>query len=140
MSLGAIERIASALDASVDLTLRWEGEQLDRLIDAAHAWLQQQTASLLSSQGWLVAAEVSFNHYGDRGRVDLLAFHPDDERSSSSCEVKSALGDLQDALGRIDVKARLGRSLAESAGWTGARRVVPTFVFADDSDGPSRRG
>ena len=60
--------------------------------------------------------EVSFNHYGDRGRVDVLAYH-----APTGCvlvaEVKSAVGDVQETLGRIDVKVRLGRSLAASAGW-----------------------
>ncbi len=130
MPLGALQRIASALEASVDLTIRWEGAQLDRLIDAAHASLEQETATMLSASGWLVAPEVSFNHFGDRGRVDLLAFHPV-ARLVLVVEVKSALGDLQDALGRLDVKARLGRSLAESTGWTGAYGIVPAFVFAD---------
>lgn len=74
--LGTIESVAAALGASVDLTVRWQGEQLDRLIDAAHAWLQQDAAASLTAANWTVRPEVSFNHFGDRGRVDLLAFHP----------------------------------------------------------------
>jgi transcriptional regulator with XRE-family HTH domain len=128
--LGTIERVAEALGASVDVTLRWEGEQLDRLLDAAHAWLVQQTAALLGSCGWVVRPEVSFNHYGDRGRVDLLAFHPL-TRIVLVAEVKASLGDLQDALGRLDVKVRLGRSLADASGWAGPRAIVPAFVFGD---------
>jgi transcriptional regulator with XRE-family HTH domain len=130
LPLGTVERIADALGASVDVTLRWEGEQIDRLIDAAHAFIQQQSAALLTSGEWTVLPEVSFNHYGDRGRVDLLAFHP---RTGIVLvvEVKGSLGDLQDALGRLDTKARLGRSLAEAAGWPSVRAIVPAFVFAD---------
>jgi Holliday junction resolvase-like predicted endonuclease len=130
LSVDAIDRIASALGASVDITLRWEGEQLDRLMDASHAWLEEQTAAHLSSSGWQVSAEVSFNHYGDRGRVDVLAFHPT-TRIVLVVEVKSGIGDVQDTLGRLDVKSRLGRSLADAAGWAGARAVVPTLVVAD---------
>jgi transcriptional regulator with XRE-family HTH domain len=130
LTLGTVERIAAALDASVDVTLRWEGERLDRLIDAAHAHLAQQTVALLGSLGWLVRPEVSFNHYGDRGVVDILAFHPV-HRVLLVVEIKSFLGDLQAALGRLDVKARLGRSLAESVGWGPVVAVIPALVLAD---------
>lgn len=128
--LGTIERIAEALGATVDVTIRWQGEQLDRLLDAAHASIEEQTAAFMASSGWSVRPEVSFNHYGDRGRVDLLAFHPGGG-VVLVIEVKSSIGDLQDALGRLDVKARLGRALGDASGWADVRAIVPAFVFAD---------
>jgi transcriptional regulator with XRE-family HTH domain len=130
LPLGLIERVATALDATVDVTLRWEGEQLDRLIDSAHAYLVQQTASMLVAFGWVVRPEVSFNHYGDRGVVDLLAFHPS-VGAVLVIEIKSIIGDVQATLGRLDVKARLARSLAESVGWSPVRAVVPALIFGD---------
>ena len=69
----------------------------------------------MASSGWSVRPEVSFNHYGDRGRVDLLAFHAA-SGVALVIEVKGSIGDLQDALGRLDVKLRLGRSLADASG------------------------
>ena len=128
--LGTIERVAEALGATVDVTIRWQGEQLDRLLDSAHASIEEQTAAFLASSGWSVRPEVSFNHYGDRGRVDLLAFHAA-SGVALVIEVKGSIGDLQDALGRLDVKLRLGRSLADASGWAGVRAIVPAFVFAD---------
>src|SRR5687767_9128561 len=74
--LATVVRIAEALGGSVDLTMRWEGEQLDRLADAAHAWLTEQVSAFLMQAGWVPRTEVSFNSYGDRGRVDVLAWHP----------------------------------------------------------------
>jgi hypothetical protein len=62
--------------------------------------------------------------------VDLLAFHPD-VGVVLVIEAKGSIGDLQDALGRLDVKLRLGRSLADASGWAGVRAIVPAFVFAD---------
>lgn len=123
-------RVVEALDASVDLTLRWQGEELDRLADAAHARLVQATASMLERLGWQTRVEVSFNHYGDRGRVDVLAFHPV-LGLLLVVEVKSAIGDIQDTVGRIDVKTRLGRVLAETAGWPAPVSVVPALVVGD---------
>jgi transcriptional regulator with XRE-family HTH domain len=130
VSLGRIDALAEALGASVDLTVRWQGERLDRLLDRVHAATQERAAASLRVRGWLTEVEVSFNHYGDRGRVDVLAYH-----SASGCllvaEVKSAVGDVQETLGRIDVKARLGRSLAASAGWTDVRAVVPALILTE---------
>ena len=130
MTLGSIDRIAGALGASVHVQLRWQGEQLDRLIDATHAAIQQSVAEFLTSLGWTVRVEVSFNHYGDRGRVDIIAFHPI-LRILLIVEIKSALGDLQDALGRLDVKVRLGRQLARDLGWTDVLVVIPALVIGD---------
>ena len=128
--VGVVERLADALGASIELTVRWQGEQMDRLIDAGHARLQEQAAVLLASNGWLVRSEVSFNHFGDRGRVDVLAFHPS-ARTLIVVEVKTAIGDLQETLGRVDVKARLGATLAAAAGWDVPQAVVPALVIAD---------
>jgi transcriptional regulator with XRE-family HTH domain len=130
MTLNSINRIAGALGASVHVQLRWQGEQLDRLMDAAHAAMQQSVAKQLTSFGWLVRVEVSFNHFGDRGRVDILAYHPI-LRVLLVTEIKSAVGDLQDTLGRLDVKVRLGRQLARDLGWTDVEVVVPGLVIGD---------
>jgi transcriptional regulator with XRE-family HTH domain len=123
-------RIADAFDATLDLTLRWQGEQLDRLVDAAHAAVVESAAAFLRSSGWLTRVEVSFNHYGDRGRVDVLAFHPL-ERMLLVVEAKSAIGDVQDTIGRLDVKARLGGVLAARESWGTAVHVVPVLVVAE---------
>ena len=85
---------------------------------------------MLRAFGWQTAVEVSFNHYGDRGRVDVLAFHPA-LAVLLVAEVKSAIGNTQDTVGRLDVKARLGGVLAEAAGWPMPTTVVPALVVGD---------
>lgn len=130
LTVQGIEKVSAALDASVDITVRWHGEQLDRLLDAAHAHLVQTVSHQLSASGWLSEVEVSFNHYGDRGRVDVLAFHAPSQ-ILLVVEVKSAVGDLQEMLGRLDVKARLGRILTAQSGWGAPRAVVPALVIGD---------
>ena len=122
-------RVVVALGASVDITVRWHGADLDRLIDSAHAQLVQEAVSLLASAGWEARVEVSFNHYGDRGRVDVLGLH----RPTGTLlvvEVKTAIGDLQETLGRLDVKARLGRVLASTVAWPSPSCTVPALVVA----------
>lgn len=130
MTIAVIDRVVSALGASAALQIRWQGEQLDRLLDSAHASLQQSVAVLLRSLGWDVRVEVSFNHFGDRGRVDLIAYHAA-LRVVLVIEIKSALGDLQDTIGRLDVKARLGRDIARELGYGAATIVIPVLVIGD---------
>ena len=130
MTLQSIDRIAAALGASVLVMVRWQGEQLDRLMDAAHAALQETVAALLASLGWEVRVEVSFNQYGDRGRIDLVAYHPD-LRILLVIEIKSALGDIQETLGRLDIKVRLARRIARDLGWTDVAAVIPALVIGD---------
>jgi transcriptional regulator with XRE-family HTH domain len=130
LTVGTIDRVVRALEASVQLTLRWHGEQLDRLLDEAHAALQQAVAVLLAGLGWQLRVEVSFNHYGERGRIDLLAYHAA-RRVLLVVEIKSAIGDLQETLGRLDIKVRIAMNVARDLGWTDVTAVLPVLVIAD---------
>jgi transcriptional regulator with XRE-family HTH domain len=131
LTLGALARLARALDASLVVEVRWRGADLDRLIDRAHAALQNAAAGRLERAGWITRAEVSFNHYGDRGRCDLLAWHPS-SRSLLVVEVKSRISDVQEMLGRLDVKVRLGPLLAAQCGWPQPAATIPALVLRDD--------
>lgn len=70
------DRVAQAAGASLDLALRWKGEGLDRLLDEDHARLVELVVLKLQALGWEVAVEVSFSRFGERGSIDVLAFHP----------------------------------------------------------------
>jgi transcriptional regulator with XRE-family HTH domain len=127
ISAGALDRVVVALGGRLRFEILAAGPvQVDR----RHAALQEWLAAALASLGWLVAAEHSFNHYGDRGRVDLLAFHTASE-VLLVFEVKTRIDDVQDLLGRLDVKCRLGRTMAEQLGWMGVEAVVPALLLAD---------
>jgi len=114
--LGVLRSVAGALGASVDLKLRWHGEGLDRLLDEAHARLVDATVVLLREAGWDVAVEVSFSIRGERGSIDVLAWH-ESTGSLLVIEVKSVVPDSQATLHGLDRKARLAPRLAEERGW-----------------------
>ena len=116
---------------------RWRGADLARLLDGDHAALQAAWADRLRRWGWEVRVEVSFNHYGDRGRVDLLAWHAG-HRILAVGEIKSELVDAQGLLGPLDVKVRLGPQLAAAAGWPVPRIVAPLLIIRDGSTTRSR--
>jgi transcriptional regulator with XRE-family HTH domain len=113
--VGKLEKVASAVGARADLRLNWNGEALDRLLDAAHAGLVELTAAKLRAIGWEVAAEVTFWIRGERGSVDLLAWHPT-LRLILVIEVKSIVPDIQAMLTSLDRKARLANEIARSRG------------------------
>jgi transcriptional regulator with XRE-family HTH domain len=130
LSVRTTRAILRAVDLPLLWDIGWQRQEIDRLLDADHASLAADVASVLAAAGWLVRSEVSFNHYGDRGRIDLLAFHPQ-LRVLLVIEIKTAVVDAQDTLGRLDVKARVAGGVASSLGWAGAALVVPALVIVD---------
>src|SRR4051812_2800646 len=76
-TLHTLELIAEALGARASVKVYWHGEELDRLLDAAHAGLVDQVVQLLVAHGWEVVPEATFNEFGERGSIDVLAFHPE---------------------------------------------------------------
>lgn len=127
--LRVLRAVAGALGASVDLKLRWHGEGLDRLLDEAHARLVDAAVVLLREAGWDAAVEVSFSIWGERGSIDVLAWHA----ATSSLlviEVKSVVPDSQATLHGLDRKARLAPQLAEERGWK-CRNVGRLLVIGE---------
>lgn len=116
LRLDAIERIGRALEARVIVRVDWRGEAIDRLLDSAHAALVDDTVRRLGRAGWIVETEVSFEIRGERGSIDVLAWHPV-ERVLLVVEVKSAFGDLQATLMVLDRKVRLAPVVARRFGW-----------------------
>ena len=135
VTLGSLVAAARALGADVDLRLRWRGEQLDRLVDEAHAAVVEIVVARLRRLGWLVDVEVSFSIWGERGSIDILAFHPV-HGSLLVVEVKSALADSQATLHGLDRKARLAREVSKDRPWD-VRHVSRLLIVA--SSATSRR-
>lgn len=129
-TLATARRVLRALDADATLDVRWgAGGAFDRLLDAAHAGLVQAWAALHQRAGWDVWPEASFSIFGERGRIDLLAF----DRLTGTLEVveaKTGIWDVQDTIGRLDAKVRLAPRMAADRGWR-PRRVVGALVVLE---------
>lgn len=121
---------AAALGARIDIRLLWQGEGLDRLLDAGHADLVERTLALIGSSEWEVATEVSFDVRGERGSIDILAFHAA-SGTLLVIEVKSVVPDMQAMLHGIDRKARLAPEIGRARGWR-IVRVARLLVLPDD--------
>jgi transcriptional regulator with XRE-family HTH domain len=126
-----LDRVATALEARIDVRLLWQHEQLDRLIDAVHAELVELVVEELTGHGWMCAAEVTFSVYGERGSIDVLAFH---EASGVVLvvEVKSSIPEIGNLLAPLDRKVRHASRVAADRGWK-ARSVARLLVIAGGS-------
>jgi transcriptional regulator with XRE-family HTH domain len=128
--------VCAVLGADLDLRVRWHGEGLDRLLDAAHADLVDRVTRLLIDLDWLPAIEVSFNEFGERGVVDILAWHAD-ARALLVIEIKSVVPDAQSMVAALDRKARLAPAIGRQRGWSPL--VLGTLlVIADNSTSRQR--
>jgi transcriptional regulator with XRE-family HTH domain len=117
VGLRNLRRVAVVLDVSIGVEAWWRGGQGDRLLDRAHASIVDHVVRELAKAGWEVVPEFTLNHYGDRGSVDILAWHPR-ERILLIVEVKATLTDLQNLLASLSRKSRVVPSLASTQlGW-----------------------
>jgi hypothetical protein len=130
MSIAVARRVAAALDIRLELLPRSRAADLDRLVGARHAALGEAVVERLAAlEGWVVRPEVSFGIYGERGVVDLLAWHAE-RRALLVIELKTEIVDVGELLGTLDRKRRLGAEIAEPMGWRPAT-VSAWLIVAD---------
>ena len=131
-TLDAVRRVALVLGATTELRIRWRGSDLDRVVNAAHADLHEVVASFLGTLvGWMWRSEVSFSVYGERGIIDILAWH---EASGSLLiiELKTEIVDPQTLVATMGRRVRLGQAIASQFGW-GPRTVSSWVIVAEGS-------
>lgn len=129
LTVGSLRNCVRVLGGFVAIEVRWHGGALEALSDERHAAIQNWTVGLLVEHGWDARVELSFNHFGDRGRYDVIAFHVP-ARLLVAIEVKTTIDDAQAMLGRLDVKARVAARVATDLGWHPVA-VVPVLIVAE---------
>jgi hypothetical protein len=122
-------RVVAALGGYLSIRIQYHGEGLDRLRDRWHAALVDRLVDRLRSDGWEVATEVSFNSFGERGSIDVLAFEPT-TGALLVIEVKTVVPDVGGMLATLDRKVRLAREIGEGRGWR-VRTVGRLLVLAE---------
>jgi transcriptional regulator with XRE-family HTH domain len=148
MTVDEVERMFRAIDARVSIAVLWRGGELDRLLDEGHAATVGAVARRLRAAGWDVIPEATFSVYGERGSIDLLAWHAP-TRTVLVVEVKTEIASAEELLRRHDVKVRLapgiarerfgdvplaiGRLLVVTASATNRRRVARLGPVLDRS-------
>lgn len=130
ISTRALRRVGVALDVRLSITVRLPHGELDRLLNAGHAALHEALGRHLNElPGWVHAPEVSFSIYGERGVIDILAFH-EHTGALLVIELKTELVSLEDLLTTMDVRLGHAESIARDRGWV-ATTISAWIVFAD---------
>lgn len=131
ISLPAVRRVAKVLEVRLAWDAGFRGSELARLRDADHARASEALVRRLERLDWRVVAEASFNNYGERGRIDVLAYHHA-TRTLLVIEVKTLVVEVQSILGGLSVKQRVARSVCGPFGWR-PTVTVPALVVVESS-------
>ncbi len=118
LSTDTIRAVASAIDVRVDLIPRWRGGDLDRLMNRGHSSLHESVARMFRDglAAWTLAPEVSFAVFGERGVIDILAWHAG-RQALLVIELKTDIIDVNELLGTLDRKRRLAARIGAERGW-----------------------
>jgi transcriptional regulator with XRE-family HTH domain len=137
LSVDVMRRVATAIDARVEIEFRWQGADLARLVGGRHSAMHEAVAGIFAGlPEWVAQPEVSFSIYGERGIIDIVAWHAPTQ-SLLVIELKTELVDLQETLGTFDRKVRLAKTIAKERGWT-ATTVSAWLVVAEGSANRAR--
>lgn len=129
LPVGKLRRVAAVLEVRLTLEPRWRGAAIDRFMSSRHASMTEAVVRLLVLAGWQVQPEVSFNHFGERGVVDIVAWHPP-TGTLLLIELKTEILDANDLLATTDRRRRLAATIAEPFGWK-PRQVAQWVVVAE---------
>jgi transcriptional regulator with XRE-family HTH domain len=137
VTLGTLMRVLDALGMVCRITLQWHGGDLDRMVNSRHAGLHESVARWFADQpGWTIAPEVSFSIFGERGVIDILAWHAR-SRSLLVIELKTEIVDVNELMGSVDRKRRLAIRIARERGWNPV--AVGCWVIVADGRTNRRR-
>lgn len=129
LTVATLRRIASVLEVRLVIEPSWRGGRIERVIAGRHATMQERLTAMLVAVGWEVRPEASFSHFGERGVVDLVAWHPG-RRTLLLVEIKTELVDPSGLLMVADRRRRLAGVIASERGWPPAV-VAQWLVLAD---------
>jgi transcriptional regulator with XRE-family HTH domain len=129
-SAAALTRYARGLGATVDVYVRYQGADLDRLLNRRHGLMHEQVGRMFESlPAWVAVPEVTYSVYGERGVVDWVAWHGE-TGTILIVELKTALVDVNDLLGAMNRRTRLSTQIAAPYGWV-PRQVSTWLAFED---------
>lgn len=137
LRLRTMRRICTALEVRIELEPRWRGGDLDRHLNARHAAMADDlVASFRRRAEWVIRPEVSFSIWGERGVIDLLAWHPAGQ-ALLLIELKTEIVDIGDLLATADRRRRLAPRIASDLGWR--PEAVGYWVAVAESTTNARR-
>lgn len=117
LTIGALRRIVAAIGMHIDLVPKWKSVDLEREMVGAHDALQAAVLRLIRrTPGWVAEAEVTYSFFGDRGAIDILAWHAA-SRTLLIIELKTLLVEPAELKRKNDERRRRAHEIAAERGW-----------------------
>jgi len=137
VALTSIRPVAGMLDMSIELAVRWQGAELDRVAGSGHDALREAVARLLGERsGWIAVPALSCSIWGERGVIDVVAWHPASQ-TLLVIELRTEIVEVGRLIAQVDRYRRLAPVIARDRGWSPAR--VAAWVIVADSRTNRRR-
>ena len=132
VAIGQLRSIASALEIRVELDASWRGGDGARIVNERHSRMHELVGARLTAMpGWEFATEVTFSEYGERGAIDILAWHAA-TRTLLVIELKTELPDPAGLVAQVDRYRRLAPKVGRDRGWDASS--VAAWVLVAESD------
>jgi transcriptional regulator with XRE-family HTH domain len=116
VKVATLRKVAGVLEVRLTLEAGWRGGRIERVISGRHAAMAERITEMLVGAGWEVRPEASFSHFGERGVVDVVAWHPA-RRTLLLVEIKTELVNVNGLLEATDRRHRLAAAIAGDRGW-----------------------
>ena len=136
VTVAGLDAVCRILNASLEIFIRHGGSDLDRMLNAGHAALHEVVARQFIALGWEIAPEVSFSRYGERGVIDIVAWHAA-TRTLLVIELKTEIVDVSALMGTVDRYRRNAAAAVAERGWIPA--TVGCWVAVAESATNRRR-
>jgi len=132
VSTGRLRAIAGVLEVGLEIVPSWRGGEVARVVNERHSRLHELFAARLAcTAGWEFATEVSFSSWGERGVIDILAWHAA-RRVILVVELKTEIPDPAGLVAQVDRYRRLAPEIGRERGWHATS--VATWVLLAESD------
>jgi transcriptional regulator with XRE-family HTH domain len=137
LRVGDLRSIAEVLEIRLPFAPWWHGGEIDRVANERHGLMHEQVAAMFAElPDWVCSAEVTFSEFGERGSIDLLAWHPA-RRALLIIELKTEITDPAALVAQVDRYRRLAAEIGRKRGWVAAS--VSVWVVVADSSMNRRR-
>jgi transcriptional regulator with XRE-family HTH domain len=132
VSIGRLRAIARVLEVGLEIVPSWRGGEVARVVNERHSRLHELFAAHLArTPSWEFATEVSFSSWGERGVIDILAWHAV-RRVLLVIELKTEIPDPANLIAQVDRYRRLAPGIGRGRGWDATS--VATWVLLAESD------
>jgi transcriptional regulator with XRE-family HTH domain len=132
VSTGRLRAIAGVLEVGLEIVPTWRGGEVARVVNERHSRLHELFAAHLArTPGWEFATEVSLSSWGERGVIDILAWHAA-LRLLLVVELKTEIPDPAGVIAQVDRYRRLAPGIGRDRGWDATS--VATWVLVAESD------